>query len=74
MAEDIIRVLRVIEYIGPRSKVEKQVANSLHGTKEPGNGVIIRAATIGAYPEVLKSEGSPIEPFVVEVPEVKYHG
>lgn len=53
MAEDIVRVLRVIEYVGPRSKVEVQIANSIHGTKRPGNGVTIRAATLGTYPEVL---------------------
>ena len=54
---DTIRVLRVIEYTGPRDKVEDQVARSLHGEKRLNNGVVIRAATVGSYPEVL--EGLP---------------
>lgn len=53
MAQDTVRVLRIIEYIGPRDKIEKQIAGSVHGTKECGNGVIIRAGTIGTFPEVL---------------------
>lgn len=50
---DIIRVLRVIEYTGPRDKVEGQVAQSINGPVNFANGVTIRAATIGQYPEVL---------------------
>ena len=50
---DIIRVLRVIEYTGPRDKVEDQVARSLHGEKRLPNGVTIKAATVGVYPELL---------------------
>lgn len=50
---DNIRVLRVIEYTGPRDKVEDQVARSLHGEKRLPNGVTIKAATVGVYPEIL---------------------
>ena len=46
---DIIRVLRV------REAVEKQVSNSLHGQKQLNSGVLIKAATIGNYPEILQS-------------------
>lgn len=53
MSQDIVRVLRVIEYVGPRSWVEKTIANSIHGTKDVGMGGKISAATIGAYPEIL---------------------
>lgn len=52
---DIIRVLRVIEYTGPRDKVEDQVARSLHGEKRLPNGVTIKAATVGTYPEMLEN-------------------
>ena len=51
---DYIRVLRVIEYTGPRDKVEDQVARSLHGEKKLGNGIVIRAATVGNYPEIIQ--------------------
>lgn len=53
--EDIIRVLRVIEYSGPRSKVEEQVANSISGEKRLHNGMVIKVATIGLYPEILEA-------------------
>lgn len=52
---DVIRVLRVVEYVGPRDAVEKQVANSIHGTRSGYglSGMTISAATVGAYPEVV---------------------
>lgn len=53
MQEDIVRVLRVVEYIGVRSRVEKTVAGSIHGERDCGNGLTIRAATVGAYPEII---------------------
>ncbi len=51
---DTIRILRVIEYTGERERVEDVVAKSVHGEKRLP-GLVIRAATIGAYPEVLIS-------------------
>ena len=59
MIEDTIRVLRVIEYVGPRSRVESAVAQSIHGEKDAGSGLIIRAATVGIYPEILEMEDIP---------------
>lgn len=53
---DTVRVLRIVEYIGPREWVENTVARSIHGTKIMANGARISAATIGAYPEILKQE------------------
>lgn len=52
---DTIRILRVIEYTGPRDRVEDCVARSLHGEKRLPGGLVIRAATVGSYPEVLDS-------------------
>ena len=57
MAEDIVRALRVIEYVGPRSAVEKAIKNAVHGIKVVGgeNGPLeIRAATIGLVPDILE--------------------
>lgn len=51
--QDIVRVLRIVEYTGPRDWVERTVANSIHGTKDMGHGKI-SGATIGAYPEILQ--------------------
>ncbi|MFA7307201.1 MAG: hypothetical protein WC026_11060 [Hyphomicrobium sp.] len=57
-SEPIARVLRVIEYVGPRSAVEIQVAKSLHGDLHL-NGVTIKAATVGTFPEILSGENVP---------------
>ncbi len=53
MAEDIVRVTRVLQYVGPRSRVEEVIANSVQGTKHWGKGMVLHAATLGAWPEVL---------------------
>jgi len=68
--EDIIRVMRIVEYVGPRSAVEMQVANSIHGMKtvsslqleHQGLGArhitrefTIRATTLGTFPEILEA-------------------
>lgn len=50
---EIVRVLRVVEYSGPRAAVEKQVANSIHGERRLPNGVVIKAASLGEFPEIL---------------------
>ncbi len=55
---DYVRVLRVIEYTGPRDRVEETVAASIHGQKDAGKGLVIRAATIGEYPEMLAISAS----------------
>jgi len=51
---DIVRVLRVVEYVGYRDWVEKNVAASIHGTKVINEDCSIRAATVGDYPEILE--------------------
>lgn len=59
---DIIRVLRLIEYEGPRDLVEEQVKKSIHGTrhglskphKDFPDAVRITAVTLGVYPEVIE--------------------
>lgn len=47
----LIRVLRVIEYVGDRQWVEDTVAKSIHGTKQITPTRSIRASTIGTYPD-----------------------
>lgn len=56
--EDIVRVLRILEYVGPRSAVERCISQSIQGERKivqpHGNDILtIRAATIGLYPEIL---------------------
>ncbi len=62
--DDIVRVLRVIEYVGRRTQVEPAVARSIHGTKviSPSGSrqaLVINAATIGTYPEILEQGEKP---------------
>jgi len=65
--EDVIRVVRLIEYEGPRTLVEAQVAASIQGTRYgmcgktlgppyswPRDRVRITAVTLGAYPDVIE--------------------
>lgn len=51
--QDIVRVLRIVEYTGPRSEVENAVSKSVHGERVCSRGLVIKAATIGTYPEIL---------------------
>jgi len=57
MSTDIVRVLRVIEYIGPREAVEQMISFSIQGEKYiERTGITIKTATIGNYPEILNKE------------------
>jgi hypothetical protein len=50
-----VRVLRVIEYVGPVDAMAKQLSQGLGDvTRTFPNGITIRAATIGSFPEVLE--------------------
>lgn len=48
---DIIRVLRVIEYIGPRDAVNNTIARSIHGTRQFGR-LTIHASVVAGFPEI----------------------
>lgn len=53
---DIVRVLRILEYVGPRSDVERNlVVNAVpaNGQQKFGS-VLIRSAVIGQYPEIME--------------------
>ena len=58
---DTVRVLRIIEYVGPRDEIEKHLEHVVQGTKtfRPTAGQItIRAATIGTFPEILEAQSA----------------
>jgi hypothetical protein len=52
-----IRILRVLEYTGPRDEVERQVKLSKHGEYIFG-AVTLRAVTVHSIPEILESPTS----------------
>lgn len=53
---EIVEVIRVIRYRGPRKWVERTVSNSIQGTKhfitQYGNSYI-SAVTVSEFPEIL---------------------
>ena len=64
---EIIRIMRLVEYIGPRDLVEEQVRRSLHGEKSIADRfgirnssraglVVIRATTLGEFPDHYSAE------------------
>jgi hypothetical protein len=57
---EVVRVLRVVEYEGPREWVERTVANSIHGERRIPLGsagskglAVIRAVTVNNFPVVV---------------------
>lgn len=67
--EEIVRVLRLVQYEGPRAQVEKQLENSIHGTRfgygaKPSERVKITAVTLDQFPQVMR-EGT-------ETPDPRY--
>lgn len=53
---EIVRVVRVLEYVGERSAVEKVLQqNAVKGFRDFGP-VVIREAMLGQFPEVLSSD------------------
>lgn len=53
---EIIRVLKIVEYIGPREWVEQTIIKSLPKETHFQNLCTIRTAIIGTYPEILEKE------------------
>lgn len=53
-SQDFVRVVRILEYSGPRQWVEKTMErNAVKGTRHFGRGQIIREGVLGDYPEQL---------------------
>lgn len=57
MMEDTIRVLRIIEYVGGKEVVERQIEKSIQGTLTlnlKGGTLKITATTLGMFPEIIQ--------------------
>lgn len=54
MAEDTVRVIRIVVYEGPRKRVEETVARAIHGTKDAGRCLWITATTLGDFAEIME--------------------
>ena len=60
--EEIVRVLRLLEYTGPRAAIERTLENnSVKGTTRHGD-LTIREACIGQFPEIV-----PVNPITIWV-------
>lgn len=53
---DTIRVFRLIEYYGPRDKVEEEIAKSIHGERIFFNEVRVRATTVGPTHDIVTTD------------------
>ncbi len=53
---EIVRVLKIVEYTGPREWVEQTITKSLPKETHFGNFQTIRTAVLGIYPEILEEE------------------
>lgn len=65
--DDVVRVLRVIEYVGTRKKVEACLQRSIHGSKilpvhSNGEFLSIFVSTVGVVPEIRMTAESMDEP------------
>lgn len=57
MASETVRVLRILEYVGPRDWVEDTIDRCyVKGTWSPSAGKSIRSAIVGEYPEILTAQ------------------
>ena len=54
---DIIRVLRVVEYVDERAEVERTIKQSIKGTRIVNDKLTINAVTVGDFAEILKAQG-----------------
>lgn len=56
---DIVRVLRVLEYVGPRLWVEQTIEkNAVKVIHRLSNGAYIKEAYLGQFPEVIEVKES----------------
>ena len=55
---DTVRVLRVLEYVGPRKTIEDHLKNCIQGHKTfvnlDGTRMEVRSATIGLTPDIIE--------------------
>lgn len=69
---DRVRVLRLVEYEGPRQWVEQTVALAIHGRRLVGhaasadNAGYITGVTISQYPEILEAARQIVAPNEVD--------
>lgn len=63
---ETVRVLRILEYVGPREWVEMTLAKGgvpSNGEYRAHSGAVIRSAIIGQFPEILeRNNGSEENP------------
>lgn len=74
MPEDTVRVLRILEYVGPRSTIEKNLERTavpLNGEHVYGVGdkeTRIRSAILGSFPEILERAQQQPKPWYGDEP------
>lgn len=69
-AEDRVRVIRILEYSGPRSWVEATIAQAITERHNDGGPAwSIKGATLGSFPEILERAKVAAAPVLEEDPD-----
>ena len=56
---DIVRIVRVLEYVGPRAQLELSLAQNVVKRQKQFGSITVREAYLGEFPEVVETdEGS----------------
>lgn len=51
---DIVRIVRVLEYVGPRDALERSLAQNAVKRQKQFGSITVREAYLGEFPEVVE--------------------
>lgn len=52
--DDVIRIVRVLEYVGPRSALEKVLEQNAVKRQRCFGSITVREAILGEFPEIIE--------------------
>lgn len=56
---DIVRIVRVLEYVGPRDALERSLAQNAVKRHKQFGPITVREAYLGEFPEVVGTDEDP---------------
>ena len=56
---DIVRIVRVLEYVGPRDVLERSLAQNVVKRQKQFGPITVREAYLGEFPEVVETDEEP---------------
>jgi len=61
---EVVRILRLVEYVGDRTWVARTVSQALHGTRKFDGGQQITATTLTEFPESIRGKVISVPPLI----------